>query len=53
LDKKAIIEVKPERSCDMTVTFADITKANDLFGYNPKTSISEGIPKMVEWYKNS
>ncbi len=47
--KKAIIERKPEQPGDVPVTFADITKARTLLGYNPQTKIAEGIPKFVEW----
>ena len=48
--KKAIIERKPEQPGDVPVTFADITKARTLLGYDPQTKIAEGIPKFVEWF---
>ena len=47
---KAIIERKPEQPGDVPVTFADITKARTLLGYNPQTKIAEGIPKFAEWF---
>ena len=50
LGKKAIIERKPEQPGDVPVTFADITKARSLLGYDPRTKIAEGIPKFVEWF---
>jgi UDP-glucuronate 4-epimerase len=50
LDKKALIERHPEQLGDMPLTAADITKARQLLGYNPRTKIPEGIPKFVEWY---
>ncbi|MBQ8472240.1 MAG: GDP-mannose 4,6-dehydratase [Bacilli bacterium] len=37
---------------DVDKTYADITKAKNLLGYNPKTSFKEGIRKFIEWYKN-
>ena len=49
--KKAIINYLPEQIGDMPRTFADISKARRLLGYDPKTSISEGIPKFVAWYR--
>ena len=52
LGKKAIIEYLPEQQGDMPFTAADITKARELLGYNPRTKIREGIPKFVEWYLN-
>ena len=48
--KKAIIERKPEQPGDVPVTFADITKARALLGYDPRTKIAEGIPKFAEWF---
>ena len=48
--KKAIIERKPEQPGDVPVTFADITKARAVLGYNPRTKIAEGIPKFVGWF---
>ncbi len=50
LGKKAVIERKPEQPGDVPVTFADITKARVLLGYDPRTKIAEGIPKFVEWF---
>lgn len=50
LGKKAIIDRKPMQPGDVPVTFADITKARNLLGYNPQTKIEDGIPKFVEWF---
>ena len=53
LGKNAIIERKPEQPGDVPVTFADITKARTLLGYDPRTKIAEGIPQFVEWFLRS
>ncbi len=50
LGKRAVIERKPEQPGDVPVTFADITKAKSLLGYNPQTKVAEGIPRFVEWF---
>lgn len=50
LGKKAIIERKPEQPGDVPVTYADISKARELLGYDPHTKIAEGIPKFTEWF---
>ena len=34
------------------ITHADITKAKNLLGYDPKVSFDEGIIKFLDWYKN-
>jgi UDP-glucuronate 4-epimerase len=50
LEKKAKINELPEQPGDMPRTYADITKAKKLLGYNPTTELSEGLPKFVEWF---
>ena len=50
LDKKAVINRQPMQPGDVPMTYADISKARDLLGYNPKTKIENGIPKFVEWF---
>ena len=50
LGRKATIERKPMQPGDVPQTFADISKARELLGYNPTTRIEAGIPKFVEWF---
>ena len=52
LNKKAIINRLPMQPGDVDRTYADITKAKKLIGYEPKTSFEEGIEKFVKWYLN-
>lgn len=44
------IEQLPEQRGDVPITYADISKARSLLGYNPKISLEEGIEKFVYWY---
>ncbi len=44
-------EAEPS-SADPLRTLGDITKINKMLGYEPKTTIEEGIKKTIEWYKN-
>jgi len=48
--KKAKISRLSEQPGDMPRTYADISKARKLLGYNPTTKLSEGLPKFVEWF---
>jgi len=48
--KKARINRLAEQPGDMPRTFADISKARKLLGYNPTTKLSEGLSKFVEWF---
>lgn len=35
---------------DVDITYADISKATQLFGYQPEYNFKEGVKKFVEWY---
>ena len=51
LDREAMIDRQPPQPGDVPVTYADISKARRLLGYNPQTSIEDGIAAFVEWFK--
>lgn len=51
LGMKAMIDRQPMQPGDVPLTFADISKARRLLGYDPKTKIEHGIPKFVEWFR--
>jgi UDP-glucuronate 4-epimerase len=53
LGKKAQIEWLPPQPGDVPITYADISKARRMLGYNPKIKIEEGIPRFVEWFLNA
>jgi UDP-glucuronate 4-epimerase len=53
LDLSAVIDRQPMQPGDVPITFADISKSRELLGYNPTTKIADGIPKFVEWYRDS
>lgn len=38
---------------DVEKTFADISKAQKMIGYEPKTSFKQGIENFVKWYKEN
>ena len=50
LNKRAIIQRLPNQTGDVPQTFADVTKARQLLGYNPQTPIELGITRFVEWF---
>lgn len=52
LGKKAVIERQPLQPGDVSITYADVSKAKRLLGYNPQTQIRDGIPKFVDWYRH-
>ena len=50
LGRPAILNRQPAQPGDVPITFADISKARALLGYNPTIKIDEGIPRFVEWF---
>jgi len=49
--RKAIIELRPMQQGDVRETYADITAIARDFAFNPSTTIQEGIPRFVEWFR--
>ena len=50
LGKKAKIDNKPFHIADIKETWADIDKAKNLLGWEPRVSLDEGLEKSVQWY---
>jgi len=50
VNKKAKIQHVPVFSADVSITHANIFKARELLGYNPKMSVEDGMRCMYEWY---
>ncbi|HEX8293207.1 MAG TPA: GDP-mannose 4,6-dehydratase [Pyrinomonadaceae bacterium] len=51
LGRKAVIDRRPPQPGDVPQTYADVTKARRLLGYDPRTPIEEGIRRFVGWFK--
>ena len=51
LGVKAKIEPLPEQPGDVPQTWADLTKAGRLLGYNPQTPFAKGVARFVEWLR--
>ena len=52
LGEKAEIEFLPMQPGDVEKTYADIEHSTKKLGYKPTTSINEGIPQFINWFKN-
>ena len=46
--KTKFMDIQPG---DVKKTYADIERAKSKLGYNPVTTIEDGIPKFIKWYK--
>lgn len=53
LDKKAILNKLPFQTGDVECTYADISKAKQILGYNPHTSFEEGLHEFIKWYRGN
>jgi UDP-glucuronate 4-epimerase len=49
--KKADIKYLPMQDGDVLRTFADISRAKSVLGYNPVVNIADGISNYVEWVR--
>src|SRR5947209_9148162 len=50
LGRKAQIRLEPMQPGDVPATYADIESSHRDLGFEPTTSIREGIPRFVRWY---
>lgn len=52
IGKSAEIQNLPMQPGEVPVTYADISKSQNILGFEPKTPLTEGIQNFVEWYKD-
>jgi UDP-glucose 4-epimerase len=53
IDPSLDIEFDERYEADAEHTHADTSKAHELIGYEPTTTIEEGARKFVEWYREN
>ncbi|MBI3269733.1 MAG: GDP-mannose 4,6-dehydratase [Planctomycetes bacterium] len=51
LGKKALVRWLPEAPGDVPQTYADISRARRLFGYDPRFPIEDGVRLFVKWLR--
>ncbi len=49
--KKARMNTPSAPPSEPPITYADITRARTLLGYNPTTSVAAGLQHFWEWYQ--
>jgi UDP-glucuronate 4-epimerase len=49
--KTAAVDFQPMQPGDVKDTFADISAIQRDHGFEPSTSIDEGVPQFVDWFK--
>ena len=45
--------LKQRRKSEIMETVADITKAKEELGWQPKIDFEEGVRRYIDWYKES
>lgn len=50
LGQKANVDYLPPAAGDLPITFADLSKAKRLLGYEPKVPFADGVRGFVDWY---
>jgi UDP-glucuronate 4-epimerase len=53
LGKKAIINRLPMQPGDAIQTYADVAKAKEKLGYEPKTELKAGLKEFIRWYRGT
>ena len=51
IGRKALLDPKPMQAGDVRETSADISAIERDHGFQPSTSIDEGVPRFVKWYR--
>ena len=49
--KQAVVRRLPEQPGDPPHTCADISRAREVLGFEPRVPLAEGINRFVEWYR--
>jgi UDP-glucuronate 4-epimerase len=52
LGREAKLDLLPLQPGDVPATYADIEASRRDLGFDPKTSIAEGIPRFIAWFRD-
>ena len=50
--REAILDPLPMQPGDVRVTIADVGDLERAVGFQPRTSVEDGVAKLVEWYED-
>lgn len=48
--RKANVQYGPPNLADVSMNYADVTKAKNLLGWNPQVDLRDGIKYLIDWY---
>ena len=52
LGRRAVVISAPRPGMDVEETFADVSEIGGLTGFRPSTTLAQGIPRFVAWYRD-
>jgi nucleoside-diphosphate-sugar epimerase len=52
MDQPATRQYEPAAQADMLASWADVTKAGRVLGWEPQVVLAEGMARMAAWYKS-
>jgi UDP-glucuronate 4-epimerase len=53
MGKRAVLDRQPDQPGDVRTTYADIRKARQRLGYEPRMPFEEGIRRFVSWWSET
>jgi UDP-glucuronate 4-epimerase len=53
IGQQPIIERRPAHPADVPQTWADVTKARQILGWEPRVAFEEGLARSVAWYREN
>jgi len=51
MEKSAVIDQRPKNRLDVSTTWAEISKAKSLLGWEPEVELVKGLRRSVDWYQ--
>jgi UDP-glucuronate 4-epimerase len=51
IGREAQVEYGPAHPADMLANWANVDKAGRLLGWEPRTGLTEGVARLVDWYR--
>lgn len=50
IGRKAQVEYQPRHPADTLANNADVSRAGELLGWEPRVSLEEGVTRLIDWY---
>ncbi len=52
-ETEVVAQYGDPRPGDIRDSYADVSKAGELIGYEPQVSVDEGLKRTIDWYRNA